>query len=59
MAFAEAQTEMLAAIIKGTIDEPMQERFDQLETKLDSAIKRVDIAETKLARLEAALHIKL
>lgn len=56
---AEAQTQTLARIIEETINTPMLERFDVLETKLDSAIKRVDTAETKLQRLEAALHITL
>jgi hypothetical protein len=59
MAFAEAQTSTLARVIAETIDAPMHERFDRLDDKFDTASRRIDTVETKMQRLERALHIKL
>lgn len=59
IAFADAQTDALARIIKETIDEPMQQRFDALEKSLESDRKRIATVETKVQRIEEALHLTL
>jgi hypothetical protein len=51
-AFAEEQTEVLARIIQTSVVEPMEKRFENVETRLDSI-------DSKFGKLENALHINL
>ncbi len=53
---SEEQTEQLAQIVATTVAQPMLERFDQLEQKLDTR-ERLEQLEARTEKLEKALHL--
>jgi len=58
MAYTDGQVERLAVMVAEGFSR-QEERFDALATKLDTAFRRMDKLETKVQRIEDALHITL
>jgi hypothetical protein len=56
-AYATEQTADLARIIANTVANPMEERFDRLESRID-VTERVQHLETDMQKIKEALHIR-
>lgn len=56
--YTDQQTETLARIIATTIAEPMEKHFAEVKSEIGMK-RRVELLETKVIKLQEALHLTL